>query len=397
MANSSNSDVIVIGAGVVGCSLAYHLAGANARVTVFDKGGICAGMSARSGALVRMHYTFAPEVELAWKSLGYFSNWGEMIGGECGFVRTGFALVVGGENTARIRRNVAMMKQIGVEVELCDAAQLRSMDHCLNIDDIALAAYEPQSGYADPVATTNSLAEAAERRQVRFRLNTQVEKTLVEGGRAAGVRMANGAEFSGGAVCIAAGPWADALLAPLGVQIGIKPERAQVAFFHRSPALSHLSYIDCISGSYFRPHGAGLTLAGLGEWRPATEPDPDNFREANDREFIEEVGRRLAHRIPALQDAPYARGHAGVYDVSPDSRAVLGKVPGIDGLFVAAGFSGTGFKTSPAVGAAMAELILKGRSSIVDISPFAFERILNRCLIRTESEYVIGTGFGHSL
>src|ERR1700746_2929809 len=121
---STNPQVIVIGAGVVGCSLAFHLARANTRVTVFDKGSICAGMSARSGALLRKHYTFAPEVDLAWKSLNYFSNWGSIVGGDCGFVQTGFALVVGDENTARMRRNVEMMKSVGVEVELCDAALL---------------------------------------------------------------------------------------------------------------------------------------------------------------------------------------------------------------------------------------------------------------------------------
>jgi sarcosine oxidase subunit beta len=93
----------------------------------------------------------------------------------------------------------------------------------------------------------------------------------------------------------------------------------------------------------------------------------------------------------------YVQGHAGIYDVSPDSRAVLGKVPGVDGLFVAAGFSGTGFKTSPAVGAAMAELILNGRTSTVDISPFGFERLLSGRLIRSEDEYEMGAGFGHSL
>jgi sarcosine oxidase subunit beta len=119
--------------------------------------------------------------------------------------------------------------------------------------------------------------------------------------------------------------------------------------------------------------------------------------EADDPEFIVEVRRRLAQRIPAMMHAECIRGHAGIYDVSPDSRAVLGKVPGLDGLFVAAGFSGTGFKTAPAVGATMAELILDGRSTTVDISPFDFERILSRRLIRTENEYVMGAGFGHSL
>jgi sarcosine oxidase, subunit beta len=124
---------------------------------------------------------------------------------------------------------------------------------------------------------------------------------------------------------------------------------------------------------------------------------PDDFRETNDPESIDEVRRRLAHRVPAMKDAACIQGHAGIYDVSPDSRAVLGRVPGVDRLYVAAGFSGTGFKTSPAVGAAMAELILDGRSSTVDISPFGFERILSGRLIRTENEYVMGASFGHSL
>jgi sarcosine oxidase subunit beta len=397
MATSSNPDVIVVGAGVVGCSLAFHLVRAKSQVLVLDKNDICAGMSARSGALLRVHYTFAPEVELAWKSLSYFSNWREIVGGDCGFVRSGFALVVGDDNATRIQRNVAMMKSLGVEVELCSPAQLRQLDGCLNIDDVALAAYEPRSGYADPVATTRSFAAAAQRLGAAFVLNSAVERILVKGGRVIGVRMADGRSFSAGAVCVAAGPWTDGLLAPLGARIGIKAERAQIAFFRRAAATRHLAYIDCIAGSYLRPHGPDLTLVGLGEWRPESEPDPDDFREANDPEFIEEVRRRLTHRVPAMEHAPYERGHAGIYDMTPDSRAVLGTVPGVDSLFVAAGFSGTGFKTSPAVGAAMAELILSGRSSTVDLGPFGFERILNGQLIRTENEYIMGAGFGHSL
>jgi sarcosine oxidase subunit beta len=396
MALSSNPDVIVVGAGVVGCSLAFHLTRAHARVDLFDQGDVCSGMSARSGALLRMHYTFAPEVELAWKSLGYFSHWAEVVGGECGFVRTGFALIVGADNTERIRRNVAMMKALGVEVEVFDRQALREIDASVNLDDVAMAAYEPQSGYADPLATTRGLAEAAERQGARFTLNSRVSEIVVEGGRVLGVRDPDGKTFFGGAVCLAAGPWTDRLLAPLGARIGIKTERAQIAFFRRDPARRHLAYIDCVSGSYLRPHGADLTLVGLGQWRPEAEPNPNDFVETNDVEFIDEVRRRLSHRIPSMQRASYARGHAGIYDMSPDARAVLGPVPGIAGLFVAAGFSGTGFKTAPAVGTAMAELILSGRSATVDLRPFGFERITSGHLIRTE-EYVMGAGFGHSL
>jgi len=199
----------VVGAGVVGCSLAFHLASAHARVVVLEKGDICAGMSARSGALIRMHYTFPPEVELARKSLSYFSKWREIVGGDCGFTRTGFALVAGDDNAARLRRNVAMMKNLGVEVELCDAAQLRKIDPSVNSNDIALAAYEPQSGYADPVATTISLATGAERRGAVFVLNSPVSEIVGEGDRAIGGRTADGQRFTGVSVCVAVGPVGD--------------------------------------------------------------------------------------------------------------------------------------------------------------------------------------------
>jgi len=114
-------------------------------------------------------------------------------------------------------------------------------------------------------------------------------------------------------------------------------------------------------------------------------------------DFVAAVRMRLAKRIPAMADAPYSRGHAGIYDVSPDARAVMGPVPGVERLFVAAAFSGTGFKTAPAVGASMAELILTGASTTVDLTPFGFERILNGRMIESPNEYEMGAGFGHKL
>ena len=98
-----------------------------------------------------------------------------------------------------------------------------------------------------------------------------------------------------------------------------------------------------------------------------------------------------------MAEAPYSHGHAGIYDVSPDSRPVIDAVPGVRGLFVAAGFSGTGFKTAPAVGAAMAKLILEGKAAAAEIAPFSFDRILSGNLIRPANEYTMGAGFGHTL
>lgn len=399
----AKAEVIVVGAGVVGCSLALHLARSGARVTVFDKAGeVCAGMSARSGALLRMHYTFAPEAELAWKSLGYFANWEAMVGRDaerhgCGFVRTGFAIVVGPPNVEKLRANIAMMRAVGIDTSVVEPAELQSLEPAINVDDVALAAYEPQSGYADPVATTRSMAEAAARHGAAFKLGVPIGAIETASGRIRSVVDAAGIRYAADAVCVAAGPWTDRLLKPLGAAIGIRAERAQIASFKRPSTLKHCGCIDTISGSYFRPQGDAETLIGLGDVKAEYEPDPDSFREDNDADFVTEVAERLAHRVPAMAGAGYSRGHAGIYDVSPDSRAVMGPVPEVGGLYVAAGFSGTGFKTAPAVGAAMAELILAGRSVTVDLRPFGFERLREGRPIRGEHEYLMGANFGHKL
>ena len=393
---AAKAKVIVVGAGVVGCSIAFHLARAGADVQVFDKGGICSGMSARSGALVRMHYTFRPEAELALKSLGYFENWGDIVGGSCGFVRTGFAVMVDEGNADKLRRNVAMLKEIGVQTEVVTPKDLAKMEPELRVDDIGLAAYEAMSGYADPVATTESLAAAAKKHGVEFNLNRPVSALALVSGHCIGVTDASGKTHEGDFVCVAAGPWTDDLMAPLGARIGIKSERAQIAFFRRPMSLRHCIYVDTINGSYFRPHGEDLTLVGLGSLSPEEETNPDSFKEENDKSFIGTARNRLGARMPKLAKAEYVRGHAGIYDVSPDLRPVLGRVPEVSGLFVAAGFSGTGFKTSPAVGASMAELILGGKSKIVDISAFSFERIVNKDMIHPADEYAMA-GFGHTL
>jgi sarcosine oxidase subunit beta len=398
MAYSRNPDVIVIGAGVVGTSIAFHLAQAGAQVTLIDQGGICAGMTSRSGALIRMHYTFAPEAALAWKSLDYFRNWKDLVGaGDPGFVRTGVAVVAGPNNVDKLRANIAMLQAIGIDIRLCDPDDLVRLESGINLEDVAAAAYEPSSGYANPVATTQSFVAALLQRHRIGVLRNRASKLICSGNIATGVTVADGGTLHAAAVCLATGPWTDSLLTPYAPPIGLKIERAQIGFFRRDSTLRHMACIDTVAGAYFRPHGEDLTLAGLGAWRPEQDANPDDFDQGNDDNFVMEVGRRLGHRIAGMRNAPYAHGHAGLYDVSPDARAVLGKVPGIEGLYVAAGFSGTGFKTAPAVGAAMAELILFGQSRIVDITPFRFERLLEGTLIQSPNEYEMGADFGHKL
>jgi sarcosine oxidase, subunit beta len=345
---------------------------------------------------VRMHYTNEPEARMAFASLRYFQDWKDIVGGECGFTQTGFIMTVSPDNADRLRKNVEMLQQVGVKTSVLTSQELRELQPFTQVDDLTVAAYEPESGYADPRATATAFMRQAQRQGATLREGVAVTAIRISGGRVVGVDTSDG-PFAAPVVVVMAGPWSDRLLRTVGVDFPLTPQRAQIAFYHRPPPLAkgHMVFIDGALGAYFRPHGEGLTLIGVGRWRPEPPPDPDHYSEANDPDFIPAAKAKAARRIPGLQQAEYAHGHAGIYDVSPDSRAILDRAPGIEGLYMAAGFSGTGFKISPAVGACMAELITQGRATSVDISPFRFSRFHENQPIRGVYEYVLPEDFGH--
>lgn len=393
------ADAIIIGAGVMGASLAFHLTSAGMqRVTVLDKRGLCGGMTAKSGALVRMHYTNEPEARMAFAALRYFQHWKDIVGGHCGFTQTGFIMTVTPDNAERLRHNVAMLQAIGVKTSVITPQELRELQPFAQVDDLTVAAYEPESGYADPIATTTAFMQAALRQGATLRERVEVTAIRNAGGRVVGVDTTDGL-FEAPIVVVMAGPWSDRVLRTGDIDFPLTPQRAQVAFYRRPPELArgHMVFIDGALGAYFRPHGDALSLIGVGLWKPEPRPDPDAYNETNDPDFIPAAQARAARRLPSLRLAEYARGHAGIYDVSPDTRAILDRAPGIDGLYMAAGFSGTGFKISPAVGACMAELITQGRATFVDITPFRFSRFQEQQPIRGAHEYVLPADFGHRI
>jgi sarcosine oxidase subunit beta len=393
------AEAIIIGAGVMGASLAFHLTHAGMkRVTILDKTGLCGGMTAKSGALVRMHYTNEPEARMAFAALRYFQQWKDIVGGECGFTRTGFIMTVTPENAERLRHNVAMLQAMGVNTTVITAQELQDLQPLAHVDDLTIAAYEPEGGYADPVATTSAFMQAAMRQGAILREGVGVTTIRASGGRVVGVDTTDG-RFEAPIVVVMAGPWSDRLLRTAGIDFPLTPQRAQIAFYQRPPALAagHMVFIDGALGAYFRPHGPTLSLIGMGLWKPEPTPDPDAYNTANDPDFIPAAKTKAARRLPALLDAEYARGHAGIYDVSPDTRAILDRAPSIEGLYMAAGFSGTGFKIAPAVGACMAEFITQGRSTLVDITPFRFGRFQDHQPIQGPHEYVLPADFGHRL
>ena len=374
------ADVIIVGGGVMGCSAAFHLARRRGpRVIVVEKGSLASGMTKRSGALIHTHYARAAEARLALASLRYFQNWKDIAGGSCEFTPTGLAVVARETTDAdALRENVEMRRGIGVNTQVLSPAALRELQPAARVDDIALAAYEPEAGYADPVAATQAFAARAKELGAAFRTGTFVKNIRVDGSRVIGVET-NIGQIDALAVVVAAGPWSDRLLKPLGVEIGIRPARAQVAFFDRPLELKagHAAFIDLTTGAHFRPHTFGLTMGGLNAPQE-TPTNPDHFDEAIAPEYVSDLRQRIAARVPALGRARFVRGHAGVYDMSPDGRAVLGRAPGLAGLIIAAGFSGTGFALAPAAGACIAEMIADGAASTVGVSALKWRQFRDK-------------------
>lgn len=368
-------DVVVVGAGVIGCSTAFHLARLGAgRVALVERRHVAWGASGRSGALVRTHYTNAPEARLALAALPWFEEWEDRIGGSCGFVPTGFVQLVAPADSARLRDNVHRLRdEVGVETDLLDAEELRRLAPYLRVEDGELAAFEPRSGYADPEATTHALAAAAQRLGVTLVEGREVTRIAVEGGRVRGVETAEG-RLGCTVVVVAGGNWSRSLLEAIGVSVPIHPARVQVARFARPGSLAagpggHLTLIDRHYGCYARPAGATETLVGLSaSHRPL--PDLDDFPRRNDDDFVRVARAQLAHRMPAFAAARYAGGHMGPLDVTDDGKAVLGWAPGLEGLLLAVGMSGTGFKKAPAIGACLAELVTRGAAETAPIAPF---------------------------
>jgi sarcosine oxidase subunit beta len=271
-----------------------------------------------------------------------------------------------------------------VETTLVGPEELEDLDPALRTEGISLAAFEPRGGYADPAATAVGLLRAAEALGARFE-RRRVTALLERGGGIGGVQTSGGS-LDAGAVVLAAGAWSVPLAEGVGLELPIRPARVRVALFERPYELpTHLTLIDTTEGFYARPAAERATLVGSRdslEWLPGPDeptPEPDPI-------FIGEASRKIGLRIPALARAPYRSGRSGILDMTPDARPILGPA-GPEGLFLAMGWSGTGFKKAPAVGAELARWVADGAPKRPQLESYGPSRFEEGAPIRGEHEY----------
>ena len=379
-------DVIIIGAGIHGASLAFHLAKRSVKVIVLERRFLAAGATGRSSGLVRMHYDLEPESRLAWASFQYFRNWGEMVGGDCGFTRTGFLQLVKEAYLEQLHANVQMHQRIGIPSILVDAEDVKRLVPAFATDDFKIAAYEPESGYADPSGTTAAFMTTARQNGATIWQDCQVKGIRTTGGRVSGVETSKGF-ISGDVVVNAAGAWAASIGEMVGLAIPVNTWRHDTMFIRRphDQGPSHPTVIDNINSMYFRPETGWLTLVGLEDENKIGESADGDIEHAKTG-FVERASGRICERIPGMEHASLHSAAGGVDGITPDQRAILGQA-GPEGFYLACGFSGTGFKIAPAVGACMAELILDGESRSVDISAFKLERFSQGKFLKGEYAY----------
>ncbi|MBV9357929.1 MAG: FAD-binding oxidoreductase [Chloroflexi bacterium] len=385
------ADVVVVGAGANGLSTAFHLARKGVkRVVVVERRHVAAGATGKSGALVRTHYTNEPETRLAFESLSYFKHWHDLVGGDCGYQPVGLLVFVPPSFHDHLEANVSMQRELGVNAALLTSAEARALDPALALDDVTHVAYEPESGFADPNATAFSFARAAIDRGVEIQLETRVLRVVAQRDRVTGVETANGT-IETPRVVIAAGAWANELFGPLGVDFGLLPTLARVTIFRWSfeRAPRQMTYIDYVNHTWARPHDGNSTLLGAEVPQDASPPrgDPNDYAEAVTQEYIELCRRRIAQRFPVMQHSTVRGNWQGILMMSPDARPIIGQVPGYEGLYCMAGDSGTSFKTSPAIGKCLSELIAEGVATTVDLTPFRATRFAEGQLWRDEFDY----------
>jgi len=374
---SEMADIVIIGGGVMGASIAYHLAKqGGGQVVLLERQALCTGTSGRSGAIVRQHYSNDFTIRMAKDSLAVFQQFDDLIGGDCGFLTTGMVVMTDMQGAEALRANVKMQQEQGVDTQLIGAAEVSEAAPGYNGEGVELACYEPETGVADPMATTHCFAKRARDFGARIREGITATQILTEGERVTGVGTSTG-DIQAPIVVLAANVWSVGLAQALGISLPVTPTRHPMTALRRPDDFGgrmglHAVGLDLTRQIYLRPDIGGVTLVGSTE-NVFTQSDPDNYAQGLSGQEIVYFSTMAAGSIPALARAAPRGGWAGIYDDTPDYHPILDRLAVYGGLYCAAGFSGHGFKLSPSVGQWMAQFILTGKKP-GDMQHFAYDR-----------------------
>ena len=380
----TTAEAVIVGGGVMGCSILYNLAERGLTDTLLlERDVLASGSTNRSQAILRMHYSNEVTARMAWDSLRIFRDFEDVVGSPSGYVRTGYFIIVDSGDKRALEENVAMQRAIGIDASVVGVEDVRDIAPMMEPQGDEVFAYEPQSGYADPYSVTTGYARRA--REMGARVVTESPATGIEvtGGRVTAVLTQNGRVETPIAV-VATGPWSRPFLADVGVDVPLDTVRHQVVMLRRPQDVvpEHPIMGDVVNDFSARPDAGNLTLVGVGEQESV---GPDEYNQGVDMPDVERTFQAIVKRMPGMSQALFRGGWSGLFTITPDWHPVLDKVDSIEGLYLAVGFSGHGFKLSPMIGVVMSELITQGQATSVDISMLNLKRFERGDLL--ESRY----------
>jgi glycine/D-amino acid oxidase-like deaminating enzyme len=373
------ADVVVVGAGIFGSSIAFQLVSRGAgRVVLVDGRGPASGMSGRSFEQVRRHYSNEVTIRLANRGFEVFERWDDEVGvGSAGYVRLGYLLLVPEDAVRSCRRNVELGRGCGVDTRFVAPEEIAAIEPLASLEGVAGGAFEPDGGVVDVPLMVLSWVAAATSLGLRTRFGSEVVGVATSGGRVTGVRLADGVDVSSPVVVDAAGGWGVGIAATAGVRLPVAFHRVGMAWLRQTPTAPILGVCltDTAGGLVMRPDRGRLALAVAYEANARPEPAP-SFASDVDEGYEPRVRAAISARVPAYATATWEGSVSGQYDVTPDWHPLIGWAPGVEGLYLALGWSGHGLKLSPAVGEVVADEVL-GRSPSIDVSdlrPDRFDR-----------------------
>lgn len=371
-----NPDILIIGGGINGVSIAYQLAKQGSQVTLLEKDFIAAGPTGFSSAVIRQHYSNKITARMALESLRVWQNFDDEVGGDAGFTETGFLMAVQPDDVADLKTNLAMLQSVGIDTKFVTPQEIKELEPHINTTGLAGAAYEREGGNCSPSEAANAYAKAAQRHGATIKTGVTVTKITHHAGKITGVETTDGS-YAAENVIVAAGPWSTSLIAKLGIVLPITAARAQIAHFRRPPEFTtHGIWADFITQIYLRPETGGDMLVGSIDPKEIEDvvKDPDNFNNKASIDMLVEYADQTALRFPIMERGELSSNYASIYDITPDWHQILDEMPGYEGLFVCAGGSGHGFKLAPAVSVMMADMVLNGKTPQGDINLFSFSR-----------------------